>query len=123
MVQIRLGRRWANDAACFNDDCEWDSLYAISLPLNLTFSLDPRISSLVRVELSVAEFEMLNSSIVDITPAAGWIILDCDPRWHRGEHDVRIICSGTSEQMENCEHVYENGGWKHTIVRLPHSVS
>jgi hypothetical protein len=58
----------------------------------------------------------------DITQAAGWQILDCDSGWSNGSHAIRMVCNGTSEQMEQCSHLDDHGGAPNTVVRLPESV-
>ena len=57
------------------------------------------------------------NAISDLTPAAGWTILDCSA----GEmgQTIRAVCTGSHAA---CAHLY-NGGAKNTIVRLPDSVS
>ncbi|KAI0716143.1 hypothetical protein C8T65DRAFT_828365 [Cerioporus squamosus] len=56
------------------------------------------------------------SSISDLTPSAGWTILDCDPS--ATEQDIRLVCHDPSK---GCDHLYLNGA-HHTIVRLPEEV-
>ncbi|RPD56302.1 hypothetical protein L227DRAFT_553834 [Lentinus tigrinus ALCF2SS1-6] len=53
------------------------------------------------------------SSISDLTPSAGWTILDCDPS--AAAQDIRLVCHDPSK---GCDHLYLNGP-HHTIVRLP----
>ncbi|KAJ7266374.1 hypothetical protein B0H12DRAFT_1099419 [Mycena haematopus] len=52
-------------------------------------------------------------AISDITPAAGWTILDCE----KGamQQDLRIVCSDTS----GCPHLTQNTGSVGKLVRLP----
>lgn len=57
-----------------------------------------------------------SSAISDITPAAGWTILDCDP--NAVSQEIRLVCTGDEE---TCNHIYQ-GGCKSTLVRLPESV-
>ncbi|KAJ8520806.1 hypothetical protein ONZ45_g2441 [Pleurotus djamor] len=61
---------------------------------------------------------MSGAGITDITPAAGWIILDCDP--HALEQEIRLVCSSTNHEEAGCHHVFENGA-EHKVVRLPES--
>ncbi|KAL0945992.1 hypothetical protein HGRIS_012270 [Hohenbuehelia grisea] len=56
-------------------------------------------------------------AISDITPAAGWTILGCDP--NAEEHDIRLVC--TSAKPSDCEHLLRGDGPKGKIVRLPDS--
>ncbi|KAF8487984.1 hypothetical protein JB92DRAFT_2798848 [Gautieria morchelliformis] len=55
----------------------------------------------------------------DITPAAGWQIIGCNPDWASGSHDIRMVCTGTPEQIAHCNHLYDHGGAEETVVRLP----
>lgn len=54
-----------------------------------------------------------SSAISDITPAAGWTILDCDP--NAISQEIRLVCTGDEE---TCNHIYQ-GGCQSTLVRLP----
>ncbi|KAG5219427.1 Acetolactate synthase [Salix suchowensis] len=56
-------------------------------------------------------------SITDITPASGWVVLDCDPNLLA--QDIRLVCR--SDDDEGCNHIYEHDPI-HRIVRLPESV-
>ncbi|KAF7794340.1 hypothetical protein EIP86_005474 [Pleurotus ostreatoroseus] len=58
-----------------------------------------------------------SSAISDITPAAGWTILDCDP--NSMAQDIRVVCTGDAA---SCNHIYQ-GGAVGTLVRLPENVS
>ncbi|KAL0959620.1 hypothetical protein HGRIS_011323 [Hohenbuehelia grisea] len=54
-------------------------------------------------------------TISDITPSAGWEILDCDP--HKKEQEIRIVCKDGA----SCEHLNSHDGPEGKIVRLPES--
>ncbi len=56
------------------------------------------------------------NAISDLTPAAGWTILDCDST--TSAQDIRAICTGDNT---TCSHLYQNGAVG-TIVRLPENV-
>lgn len=56
------------------------------------------------------------SSISDLTPAAGWTVLDCEP--DSREQVLRVVCHDPSK---GCDHLYLNGA-EHTFVRLPKEV-
>ncbi|KAJ8520822.1 hypothetical protein ONZ45_g2440 [Pleurotus djamor] len=58
-------------------------------------------------------------SLTDITPAAGWVILDCDP--HSTEQEIRLVCSSANHEDVGCNHVFSDGGAEHKVVRLPES--
>ncbi|KAJ3479391.1 hypothetical protein NLI96_g9099 [Meripilus lineatus] len=53
------------------------------------------------------------SSISDITSAAGWTIVGCNP--DNKEQDIRLVCTGNPQ---DCSHLDQNGAVG-TIVRLP----
>ncbi|KLO17548.1 hypothetical protein SCHPADRAFT_158637 [Schizopora paradoxa] len=53
------------------------------------------------------------TSISDITPAAGWQILNCTDSTN--SQTIRLVC--TDESL-GCQHIFQNGA-KDTIVRLP----
>ncbi|KAL4269345.1 hypothetical protein AB1N83_001910 [Pleurotus pulmonarius] len=55
--------------------------------------------------------------MTDITPAAGWVILDCDP--NALEQTIRLVCM--NEDEEACGHLYAHGGPQDKVVRLPES--
>ena len=55
------------------------------------------------------------SSISDLTTAAGWEILDCDGS--TADQDIRLVCSDDSK---GCDHLHQNGA-AGTRVRLPTS--
>ena len=57
------------------------------------------------------------SALSDLSPVAGWSIIDCHPE--KMAQEIRAICTGTDEQ---CDHLYQNGVIG-TIVRLPEEVS
>ncbi|KAJ8699052.1 hypothetical protein PTI98_002210 [Pleurotus ostreatus] len=57
-------------------------------------------------------------AITDITPAAGWIILDCDP--HALSQEIRLVCQSDDKASdESCSHVFDHWGAVDKIVRLP----
>ncbi|KAF7368686.1 hypothetical protein MVEN_00193100 [Mycena venus] len=54
-------------------------------------------------------------AISDITTAADWEILDCDP--NALAQDIRLVCNSASDSK--CSHLYQNTGAVNKIVRLP----
>ncbi|KAK0217131.1 hypothetical protein IW262DRAFT_1395873 [Armillaria fumosa] len=56
-------------------------------------------------------------ALSDITPAAGWEILDCSPDGL--EQEIRLVCSHNNTDSANCDHLYQNDGPVGKIVRLP----
>ncbi|KAF9490792.1 hypothetical protein BDN71DRAFT_1453869 [Pleurotus eryngii] len=57
-------------------------------------------------------------SISDITPAAGWVILDCDPNLL--DQEIRLVCETDDEDL-GYNHAFERYGPVGKIVRLPES--
>ncbi|OSD05577.1 hypothetical protein PYCCODRAFT_1464936 [Trametes coccinea BRFM310] len=53
------------------------------------------------------------AAVSDITPAAGWMIMDCDP--NTADQDIRLVCQDPSK---GCDHIYQNNA-AGTLVRLP----
>lgn len=59
------------------------------------------------------------TAISDITTAAGWTILDCDP--NSMAQDIRLVCTGATS---DCSHLFQGAtGATNTLVRLPQNVS
>ncbi|KAK6967038.1 hypothetical protein R3P38DRAFT_3509141 [Favolaschia claudopus] len=99
----------ANDwsTPCFHGDCSYD------IPSS------SEVSGLLRVQ-SIINFEKWGAAdaISDITPAAGWTILDCE----KGalSQDVRLVCHDSS----GCPHLAQSTGsvgklvwvWEHAAV-------
>ncbi|TDL21237.1 hypothetical protein BD410DRAFT_771726 [Rickenella mellea] len=57
-----------------------------------------------------------SNAISDITGAAGWEIMDCDP--NSEAQDIRLVCKSADTNAAGCDHLYQNGA-ENTIVRLP----
>ncbi|KAJ7474870.1 hypothetical protein FB451DRAFT_1246877 [Mycena latifolia] len=55
------------------------------------------------------------TAISDITTAAGWTILDCDP--DALAQDIRLVCTGAAS---DCDHLFQAGA-TNTLVRLPNN--
>ncbi|KAL4259221.1 hypothetical protein AB1N83_009650 [Pleurotus pulmonarius] len=94
----------ANDWSkpCFNGECAYD------LPAHSN-------SGLGALKISGSP-----KSITDITPAAGWVVLDCDP--HTLEQEIRLVCQSDDDLDDTaCKHVFEHWGPQDKIVRLPES--
>ncbi|KAJ7719169.1 hypothetical protein B0H14DRAFT_2412305 [Mycena olivaceomarginata] len=58
------------------------------------------------------------NAITDITTAADWEILDCDP--NALAQDIRLVCKSDAADS-NCSHLYQNTGAVNKLVRLPES--
>ncbi|KAJ7174894.1 hypothetical protein C8R46DRAFT_1347894 [Mycena filopes] len=59
-----------------------------------------------------------DDAITDITPAAHWQILGCDP--NALSQNVRMVCMTDEDDPDSlCGHVYQNTGAVNKIVRLP----
>ncbi|TFK33758.1 hypothetical protein BDQ12DRAFT_614698 [Crucibulum laeve] len=56
-------------------------------------------------------------AISDITPAAGWEILGCNP--DTLSQDIRLVCKDDETSAADCAHLYQNSGADGKIVRLP----
>ncbi|KAJ7685861.1 hypothetical protein B0H17DRAFT_1225464 [Mycena rosella] len=57
-------------------------------------------------------------AITDITTAAGWQIIGCDPT--ALQQDVRLVCmTDPDDPTSDCAHLYQNIGAVNKIVRLP----
>ncbi|KAJ7674019.1 hypothetical protein DFH06DRAFT_963088, partial [Mycena polygramma] len=55
------------------------------------------------------------TAISDITSAAGWTILNCDP--NALDQDIRLVCTGAESE---CNHLFQGAsGATNTLVRLP----
>ncbi|KAL4261703.1 hypothetical protein AB1N83_006663 [Pleurotus pulmonarius] len=57
--------------------------------------------------------------IKDISPAAGWIILSCDPQ--SLEQEIRLVCEDQVPENSPCHHLFDHGGPANKLVRLPES--
>ncbi|KAJ7058958.1 hypothetical protein C8F01DRAFT_284946 [Mycena amicta] len=83
---------------CLEGECFWD------LPASDTGSGTMRVWG-------------ANTAISDITNAAGWTILDCDPALF--QQNIRLVCTGNDD---HCDHLFQgDAGAEHTLVRLPTS--
>ncbi|KAJ8496097.1 hypothetical protein ONZ45_g12592 [Pleurotus djamor] len=69
--------------------------------------------------MAFSVLRLSGKSLTDITPAAGWVILDCDP--HSTEQEIRLVCSSANHEDVGCNHVFSDGGAEHKVVRLPES--
>ncbi|KAF7312702.1 hypothetical protein MIND_00284900 [Mycena indigotica] len=59
-------------------------------------------------------------ALTDITQAADWEILDCDPK--AGAQNIRLVCKNDPEETTSkCGHLYQNIGAVNKLVRLPES--
>ncbi|KAI0638754.1 hypothetical protein C8Q77DRAFT_1151788 [Trametes polyzona] len=54
-----------------------------------------------------------HAAVSDITPAAGWMIMDCDA--NTPDQDIRLVCQ---DPDKGCDHIYTNNA-AGTLVRLP----
>ncbi|KAH9855724.1 hypothetical protein C2E23DRAFT_723644 [Lenzites betulinus] len=54
-----------------------------------------------------------HAAVSDITPAAGWMIMDCDQ--NSTDQDIRLVCQ---DPGQGCDHVYTDSA-AGTVVRLP----
>ncbi|KAF7292379.1 hypothetical protein HMN09_01222000 [Mycena chlorophos] len=56
-------------------------------------------------------------AITDITTAAGWQILGCDP--DALSQDIRLVCTNEDDPASQCGHLYRNISAVNKLVRLP----
>ncbi|KAG6862118.1 hypothetical protein C0995_005930 [Termitomyces sp. Mi166 len=95
-VHARKLNDWSK--ACLNGECAYD------LP-------DTNGQSAGALKISGSP-----DAISDITPAAGWTILDCSPSVLA--QDIRLVCS-SDESQSNCNHLFRKNGAVGKLVRLP----
>ncbi|KAL0948981.1 hypothetical protein HGRIS_009081 [Hohenbuehelia grisea] len=95
----------ANDWSkpCFSGECAYD--------------LSEEASS----GMYTGTFKLFGSSksVTDITPSAGWVVLDCDP--NALAQDIRLVCKTNDADSAGCSHLFDHGGPVDKIVRLPES--
>ncbi|KAJ8693340.1 hypothetical protein PTI98_008344 [Pleurotus ostreatus] len=60
-------------------------------------------------------------AIADITPAAGWVVLDCDPQ--AVVQEIRLVCMGGDTEGAGCDHLTSGAGPLDKYVRLPENCS
>ncbi|KDQ31659.1 hypothetical protein PLEOSDRAFT_1026344, partial [Pleurotus ostreatus PC15] len=60
-------------------------------------------------------------AIADITPAAGWVVLDCDPQ--AVVQEIRLVCIGGDTEGAGCDHLTSGAGPLDKYVRLPENCS
>ncbi|KAJ8695752.1 hypothetical protein PTI98_005681 [Pleurotus ostreatus] len=104
LLVVGVSARPANDWSkpCFNGECAYD------LPEHSNSGLGA---------LKIAGSP---KSITDITSAAGWVVLDCDP--HSLEQEIRLVCQSDDDVDDTaCNHVFDHWGPEDKIVRLPES--
>lgn len=61
-----------------------------------------------------------DTMISDITTAAGWEILGCDP--NALAQDIRIVCKSHDSAAAGCDHLFKDIGPAGKLVRLPENV-
>ncbi|KAL0946476.1 hypothetical protein HGRIS_012693 [Hohenbuehelia grisea] len=97
------GRTLANDwsKACFDGECAYD---------------------LISEEQSgTIKFVGAPNAIADITPAAGWVVLDCDA--NAAAQEIRLVCKSDNTEEAGCDHLFRGDGPEHKYVRLPEHCS
>ncbi|KAI0757750.1 hypothetical protein C8Q80DRAFT_1091869 [Daedaleopsis nitida] len=94
---LSIAANAANDWSqpCLGSNCDWDITSGSG-------------SGTVRLVGS-------QTGISDLTIAAGWQILDCDPA--SAEQEIRLVCVDVDK---GCDHVTQNGA-EGTVVRVPNS--
>ncbi|KAF9493523.1 hypothetical protein BDN71DRAFT_1450204 [Pleurotus eryngii] len=91
---------WA--VPCFEGECAYD--------------LHPSTGSSGHIKIAGSPH-----AITDITPAAGWVVLDCDP--NRLDQEIRLVCNSHDMEEAGCAHFFEGGGPVDKYARLPESCS
>jgi hypothetical protein len=112
LVTSRAANDWSKP--CFDGECWYD------LPESSAVSGSLRIVSALRPD-NVAFSHFFNQwgssdAISDITPIAGFTILDCDKS--AMAQDVRLVCHDAS----GCPHLAQSIGAVGKLIRLPESV-
>ncbi|KAL4263700.1 hypothetical protein AB1N83_004354 [Pleurotus pulmonarius] len=105
LASTGLAARAANDWSkpCFDGECAYDLHEASGT------------SGIFKVHATPM-------GLTDITPAAGWVILECDP--NAMDQEIRLVCETDHEDAalaSGCNHVFEYHGPSHKVVRLPES--
>lgn len=85
---------------CFDGQCTWDH------PTNAGASGGMKIWG-------------SSMGLSDITEAAGWMILDCDP--NKMDQDIRLVCKSHDTAGAGCDHLSKDMSPEGKIVRLPNS--
>ncbi|KAJ8454127.1 hypothetical protein ONZ45_g19426 [Pleurotus djamor] len=72
--------------------------------------------------VKLASFAKSPHAIADITPAAGWVVLDCDP--NALQQEIRLVCKSDDAEGAGCNHFFDGGhGPVNKYLRLPESCS
>ncbi|KAF7292375.1 hypothetical protein HMN09_01221600 [Mycena chlorophos] len=101
LLPLIVGIHAANDwtVPCTNGECSYDLAAT-----NSTAGGSMRISG-------------STDAITDITTAAGWQILGCDP--DAMSQDIRLVCTNEDDPTSQCGHLYRNLSAVNKLVRLP----
>nr|GAT59947.1 predicted protein [Mycena chlorophos] len=101
LFPLIVGIHAANDwtVPCTNGECSYDLAAT-----NSTAGGSMRISG-------------STDAITDITAAAGWQILGCDP--DAMSQDIRLVCTNEDDPTSQCGHLYRNLSAVNKLVRLP----
>ncbi|KLO17807.1 hypothetical protein SCHPADRAFT_151790 [Schizopora paradoxa] len=91
--EVNAKNNWTQP--CFNGSCSYD------IPSN-----DTSIGGTFTISGS-------STSISDITPAAGWEILNCTTSTN--SQTIQLVCT---DETKGCSHLFQKGA-QHTVVRLP----
>lgn len=114
---VSAGNDWAKP--CFSGECAYElpktSDNAPSGLVKIVRVVIPRPSSFLNERQAGS-----TRAITDITEAAGWVIMDCDP--DAIEQDIRIVCKTSNGTEAGCDHLELGGAVVGKIVRLPDSV-
>ncbi|KAJ8473262.1 hypothetical protein ONZ45_g16359 [Pleurotus djamor] len=97
MVAARGANDWSKP--CFNGECAYDI---------------PVVGQSASMKIVGAPH-----AIADITPSAGWVVLECDQ--HALSQDIRLVCNSDNEEAAGCNHLFSGDGPVHKFVRMPES--
>lgn len=99
---------------CFNGSCSYD-IANNGTSMGGTFSI---VGIFLIILSSQTEHAQSGSatSISDITPAAGWDVLNCTTSTN--SQTIQLVCT---DEAKGCTHLFQKGA-EHTIVRLPEDV-
>jgi hypothetical protein len=115
---------------CLDGVCYWDHPQSSTGPnagssgsMKIVRFLRKHVDNMTR---SVTLFSPLvqwgsQDAVTDVTEAAGWSILDCDP--NSFNQTIRIACMHSNEQEAGCSHLFRNTSPVGKIVRLPDNVN
>ena len=105
------------DVPCVHGLCTYDKILPDGTKVATLKIVRSPLPPLLYLEIDTLDHQWgAPDAISDITPAAGWHILDCNP--DETKQDILLICLDNNAE---CNHII-NSGARDIIVRLPQSV-